>query len=42
MEIHDVEPETGDPLHETAQGDLIGQIGAQGRRARAYVDLAVV
>ena len=37
-----VKPETCDPLHETAQGDLIGQNSAQGRRVRADGDLAVV
>jgi hypothetical protein len=42
MQGHDVEPETCDPLHETAQGDLIGQDSAQGRRVRADGDLAVV
>jgi hypothetical protein len=42
MQVHDVEPEARDPLHETAQGDLIGQIGAHGRRVRADGDLAVV
>ena len=40
--MHYVKPETCDPLHETAQGDLIGQIGAQGCRVRADADLAVV
>jgi hypothetical protein len=42
VEVQYVKPETCDPLHETAQGDLIGQIGAQGRRVRADGDLAVV
>jgi hypothetical protein len=40
--VHYVKPETCDPLHETAQGDPIGQIGAQGRRVRPDGDLAVV
>jgi hypothetical protein len=40
--MHNVKPETCDPLHETAQGDLIGQIGTQRRRVRADGDLAVV
>jgi len=31
VDVQYVKPETCDPLHETAQGDLIGQIGAQGR-----------
>lgn len=42
VEVQYVKPETSDPLHETAQGDLIGQIGAQGRRVRADGDLTVV
>jgi hypothetical protein len=42
VDVHYVKPETGDPLHETAQGDLIGQVGTQGRRVRADGDLAVV
>jgi hypothetical protein len=42
VEVHYVEPETGDPLHETAQGDLVRQIGTQGCRVRADGDLAVV
>jgi hypothetical protein len=42
VDVQYVKPETCDPLHETAQGDLIGQIGAQGRRVRADGDLTVV
>jgi hypothetical protein len=40
--VHYVEPETCDPLHETDQGDLIGQVGAQGRRVPTDGDLTVI
>jgi hypothetical protein len=36
------EPQAGDPLHEPGEGCLIGQLGAQGGDAQAYIDLAVV
>lgn len=39
---HDFQPETDDPLHESPQGRLIRQLGAQGCRVRAYGHLAVV
>ena len=36
------EAEAADPLHQPHEGTLIGQLGAKGRRARAYGDRAVV
>jgi hypothetical protein len=35
-------PESDDPLYDSPKGSLIWQLGAKGRRARAYDDLAVV
>jgi len=42
LQIHQLEPETGYPLDEFAEGSLIRHVGVQGRRARAYDDRAVV
>jgi hypothetical protein len=35
--VHHFEPEADDPLHEPAEGGLIGKFGAEGRGARAPV-----
>ena len=42
IQVDDLEPEAGDPLHEPGEGCLIWQLGAKGCRARAYGDRAVV
>jgi hypothetical protein len=42
LQINQLEPETGYPLNEFAEGSLIRQVGVQGRRAWAYDDRAVV
>jgi hypothetical protein len=34
--------ESDDPLHDSPEGSLIGQVGAKGGRVLAYGDLAVV
>lgn len=36
------EPQGRDPEQESHEGCLIGQLGAEGCRARAYCELAVV
>jgi len=40
--MDDFEPQGGDPLHEPGQGGGIREFGAEGRRGRAYGDLAIV
>ena len=40
--VDDFQPEAGDPLYQPGQGSLIGQLGAEGCRAWAGADLAVV
>jgi hypothetical protein len=42
LQVNQLESETGYPLHEFEEGCLIRQVGAKGRRARAYDDRAVV
>jgi hypothetical protein len=42
VHIDQLEAEAGDPLHEPVKGFLIGYLGAQGCRIRAYRDLAVI
>ena len=42
MQIHQVKPEIHDPLHESPEGPLIWQVGAQGCRVRAHEHRAVV
>jgi hypothetical protein len=40
--LHKVKPESGDPVHQPEERWLVWQFGAQGGRARADADLAVV
>ena len=40
--MDDFEPQGGDPLHEPGEGGGIWEFGAEGRRGRAYGDLAIV
>ncbi len=42
MQVDDFKPEAGDSHYEPGQGGLIGQLGAKGRRGRAYGDRAVI
>lgn len=40
--MDDFEPQIGDPLHEPGQGGGIWEFCTEGRRGRAYGDLAIV
>ena len=40
--MDDFEPQGGDPLHKSGQGGGIWEFGTEGRRGRAYSDLAIV
>jgi len=42
VQMHHFKSEAADPLHQPHEGTLMGQLGAKGRRARAYGDRAVV
>jgi hypothetical protein len=42
VQVDHFKPEADDALHDSPKGSLIWQFGAEGRRARAYDDLAVV
>ena len=42
MQVGHFKPEAGDTEHESGEGCLIGQLGAESSRARARGDLAVV
>jgi len=42
LHMDDFEPQGGDPLHEPGQGGGIWEFGTEGRRGRAYGDLAIV
>ena len=42
VQAHHLEPEAGDPLHESPQSRLVRQLGAQGGGARAQGHRAVV
>jgi len=42
LHMDDFEPQSGDPLHEPGQGGGIWELGTEGRRGRAYGDLAIV
>ena len=42
VQVHHFKSEAGDSLHQPHEGTLIWQLGAEGRRARAYGDRAVV
>ena len=40
--MDDFQPKSSDPLHEPGQGGGIWELGTEGRRGRAYGDLAIV
>jgi hypothetical protein len=42
LHVDDVEPQSGDPLHQPREGGRIWEFGTEGRRGRAYDDVAIV
>jgi hypothetical protein len=42
VQVDDFQPQAGDPVDQPGQGPLIWQFGAEGGRARADADFAVI
>jgi len=42
VHIDHFKPEAGDPLQQSGEGPLIGQLGAENRSTATYSDFAVV